>query len=287
MPREDPNLFRGTVIQRSFVPREVGAVLNIASVPLSEMYFEEFEDRELGRILRQITSEVLAIPEKTILDDIQYQKLCQILAEEDYSEPARGLPSILWHQLLRFYREDAGSSREMEIRKDRYPLSQFSSDLFCLMASPSLTSTFPLVPFYGLPLRYVTSESIAIRELSLSSEALQTGVSCFSSGKFCDAKVAHLVEEIHHYEIPLALSPRVRGDSLLKLIENGKKLCLAPMIGGGTIGLSQLGQGEFVAALLTAGTGSGMTLIFIGTLAVGDLLVRHMMARRPENKSKL
>jgi hypothetical protein len=38
------------------------------------------------------------------------------------------------------------------------------------------------------------------------------------------------------------------------------------------MGISQLGQGAYVAAMLTVGTGSAMTLVLIGTLAVGDLL---------------
>ena len=178
MPREDPSVFRGTVIQRSFVPKEVGAVLNVASVPLAQMYFEEYEDRELGSILRQITSEVLAVPEHTILDDNQYRRLFQILTEEDDPDSARGIPWILWSQILHFYRDGAGPSRETEFGKDRNSLSQFSRDSFCLMASPALMGTFPSVPFFGLPLRYVTSDSISIRELSLSSEALYTGMRC-------------------------------------------------------------------------------------------------------------
>ena len=52
---------------------------------------------------------------------------------------------------------------------------------------------------------------------------------------------------------------------------------------GGLLGVAQLGQGT-LAPIVTVATGGAMTLILISTLAVGDLVVRHMMKRRPRRR---
>ncbi|NKC11407.1 MAG: hypothetical protein GKR94_04135 [Gammaproteobacteria bacterium] len=88
------------------------------------------------------------------------------------------------------------------------------------------------------------------------------------------------VSEINNYDIPTGQSPRTTNDNLLKLIDSGKKMCLAPMVTAGALGIAQLGQGSYVTALLTVGTGSAMTLVLVGTLAVSDSLVRRMISLR-------
>ena len=92
-----------------------------------------------------------------------------------------------------------------------------------------------------------------------------------------------VVKELYDYDIPLGQSPQTNSNSLLTLIENGKNMCLAPMVAAGGLGIFQLNQGDFVTALITVGTGSVMTLVLVGTLSVSDLLVRHMITRRPKD----
>jgi len=99
-------------------------------------------------------------------------------------------------------------------------------------------------------------------------------------------KLRNLFKDLEYYDIPTGQNPKTQSDSLLKLIESGKKLCLAPIVAAGTMGISQLGQGAYVAALLTVGTGSAMTIVLIGTLAVGDVLVRHMIHNRPDSQDR-
>ena len=57
-------------------------------------------------------------------------------------------------------------------------------------------------------------------------------------------------------------------------------MCLAPLAAGGAIGIGQLGTGSYVAALLTVGTGSAMTLVLLGTVAVGYMLVNRVAQQR-------
>jgi hypothetical protein len=47
-----------------------------------------------------------------------------------------------------------------------------------------------------------------------------------------------------------------KGDNLLWIL--GKKVCLAPLAAGGTLGVAQLAQGQYVPACLSTVTGSAM-----------------------------
>lgn len=76
---------------------------------------------------------------------------------------------------------------------------------------------------------------------------------------------------------PCGGNPKTGADSLLRIIETGKKLCLAPIAAAGAYGVALLSQAEYVGALLTVVTGAVMTLILIGTISVGDFLVRYLI----------
>ncbi len=69
-------------------------------------------------------------------------------------------------------------------------------------------------------------------------------------------------------------------DSLLKLLASGRKMCLAPIAAGGAVGVGQLSQGRCAAAILSASTGVAMTLILLGGIALGSLLVTRLTQRK-------
>jgi len=69
-------------------------------------------------------------------------------------------------------------------------------------------------------------------------------------------------------------------DSLLKLLDSGRKTCLAPIAAGGTLGVAHLSQGHYAAAILSVSTGAAMTLILLGSIAVGSLLAARLAQRK-------
>ena len=85
---------------------------------------------------------------------------------------------------------------------------------------------------------------------------------------------------ILEYDLPIGNSPKASSDSLLKLLDTGKKMCLAPMAAGAPYGIAQLSQGLYLAAILTVGAGSAMTLILLGSVSVGSLLVQRVAQMR-------
>jgi len=78
-----------------------------------------------------------------------------------------------------------------------------------------------------------------------------------------------------------SIHPDAQSDSLLRLIETGKKMCLAPLVAGGGIGVELLAKGSYFEAICCLTSGAVMTLISIATLSGADLLVRYGLKKRP------
>jgi hypothetical protein len=66
----------------------------------------------------------------------------------------------------------------------------------------------------------------------------------------------------------------------LKLPESSKWMWLGPILAGGSAGLAHLSQGHYAAAMLSAMAGAAMSLILLGGIAVGSLLVGRFARRK-------
>ena len=140
---------RGTVIQRSFVPHDLAAVLNIATVPLSEVYSGVTETEDIGPTLRQVTSEILGIPKETIIDDLQYRKLRKLVRDGDLfqSYPSSAM-RFLWREMFDEYLLSEKSFPTQKELKIDGSLNQLSKDSLCLLASSHVGGNFPIFPFF-------------------------------------------------------------------------------------------------------------------------------------------
>jgi hypothetical protein len=116
-------------------------------------------------------------------------------------------------------------------------------------------------------------------------DAVATSIRCLLGRVNRVEKISNFTSALMSYDIPFSQSPGTQSDSLHRLLENGKKVCLAPLAAGGTLGVGQLGQGEYIAAILSVTTGSVMTLILLGTIAVGTLLIRRVAQQRSGRRS--
>ena len=106
------------------------------------------------------------------------------------------------------------------------------------------------------------------------------GVSCMLAGADPDTRVEGLVSSLKGYEIPIGESPSVRSPTLLQLVESARHICVAPMVLGTYRAELRLASGDYIGAILTTVAGSGMSLVLVGTVAVGGLLVDYLERRR-------
>jgi hypothetical protein len=132
MADDSYDLIRGTVIQRSFVGSEAVNIINIATVPITEVVTErQFED---PNFLRFLTAGILGVPEKSLIDESQYANLARYLRNfppPSTSARPRPLDRIspvsyaLFYDLLR---------NDVSINNDR-PIVSFAEDVILFLTS--------------------------------------------------------------------------------------------------------------------------------------------------------
>ncbi len=249
------NVIGGTVIQRSFVGREAANILHIASVPVAELGVESDSAED-------IIAEVLGIPRTTILDDRTYGQIIERLRHY----PPDFFP--FWNPRTdRYFRTIYESIQEKESPTELF------GDFLATAGASGFASSFPQSWPIFLNSDLLTTEGF-------NQNALAIGMQCIGSRVLRDKETKQFIEGIYSYDIPLGQSPSVKGDSLLRLLETSRKYCIAPLALGGTQAISQLAQGNYVAAMLTTGTASAMTLVLIGTVSVGALIVQRVAQTR-------
>lgn len=251
----------GTVIQRSFVGREATNVVHIATVPVSELGLENAS-------LEIIVADTLGIPRHSLLDAEAYADVVELLRRypQDYFFPYFEHPRL--HRYFKRLHD--------LLREDNAPAGLFND--FVSVAGDASNVSLPLMPFFSFPTTDLASQ------LELSPQALSAALRCIAARAGRTSQAEHFLNEIYRYDIPLGQSPKVKSDSLLQLLDTSKKVCIAPLAIGGAHAVSQLTQGSYVAALLTTGTAGVMTLVLIGTVSVGALIVQRVAQARARSE---
>jgi len=286
MGREKNLPVHGSVIQRSIIPEGLGAVLNIATVPVEELD-KTFIENDSDTNFRRLVGQVVGIPTESILDERQYRQLWKQLRDGRFwKEMSNKARDPYTHELFYCYHR---SLREcVETAEDEYyklsrsdsPTELLGYHSLAYMMSPTINAgmnwptPFPHHPFWQRESRKWFDE------LQISEEALQLGFSCYFSSIGTADRVVRFTKAAENYDIPSGQSPATRSDSLKSIIETTKKVCLAPIAVGGTTAISQLSQCNYVSALLATGTGAAMTLILVGTVSVADYLVHYLLHKR-------
>lgn len=273
MPPETDSI-SGSVIQRSFVPAGLGIVLNVVTIPIEDVASKS-RLNDSNDFLKNITAEILGIPKQSLLDEVQYRGIKRYVTGGQYFDTLRRHSPFGEY----FYYE----FRDLFTRIERQESSETSlaTDSLNLMASP-LSPTYPMSGLFLGPSVYpnLAERNTELDELGVSIEGFQTGLACLFASINPDYRVSKFREDVQTYDIPSGQSPATTSESLLQLIRSSRSICLAPMIAGSTAGVTQLGQGSYINALLTTGTGAGMTLVLIATVAVSEWAVRYIAQRR-------
>jgi hypothetical protein len=166
-----------------------------------------------------------------------------------------------------------------EVQSNESPIRLFAEHSIALMVSGERSPFWPGAPVLPEDLRHDL-------ELETDDTAFAVGVACLGARLQRSARTTAFTNAVLGYDLPFGNSPRASSDSLLKLLNGGRKMCLAPLAAGGTIGVTQLAQGQYVAAILSVSTGSVMTLILLGSVAVGSLLVRRVAQVRGDARGR-
>jgi hypothetical protein len=231
--------------------------------------------------MKRLVSEVLAVPPNALLDETEYSNVAQQLTGHNWPDRwFRYGPGPFWKDWALAW-EHRESELLSELKSNERPVTVFAQHSISLLLSGERT----MGPYwFGLPL---PPEEFR-KDLAVEADetAFTTALACLGARLQRSQRIADFTQNVLTYDLPSGSSPRATSDSLLKLLDSGKKMCLAPMAAGGTLGVAQLTQGQYIPAILTVSTGSVMTLILLGSVAVGSLLVARVAQRRDHQVEK-
>ncbi|HEX8564839.1 MAG TPA: hypothetical protein VF648_04160 [Pyrinomonadaceae bacterium] len=280
----------GTVIQRTFIPDDLGIVLHIATVPLEDIY-ENYEEDNSEEFLTQIVAEILAIPKQSILSQNQYERLSRSISNGFFRRPGfyRRIKYPFWdefyHEGFAYFEREVTTLMESSTESNNPFGSRLALHSIGLMANPTIAKSDDFhFPFFAFRDLRVADRRLGDQLRNVSRESLETGFACLLSNINPDERVTNFLSEIQKYEIPSGQSPETKSESLAQLIRTSRSVCIAPIIAGSTVAATHLGQGAYVAALLDVGTGAAATLILVSGISVAEVIARKLAEKRGRSR---
>lgn len=220
MPEEGSRRLRGSVIQRTLIPDGLSAVLNVATVPVSELCADPEELDFTG-----LVAEVLGIADQTILDQEQYGEIEPRLR----SGPWDFFPAHpFWEEFHDLWRRAYGKAEPIH-PLGQHPAGLLATHALALMVRPSVPNAYfqPLAVPWGP------------RSEGISEERRDLAMRCFVASRNPGDRVTAFIETIGEYDVPSGQSPATASDTLQAIIASSSKACVAPLlVGGSTAGAS-------------------------------------------------
>lgn len=247
----------GSIVQRSFVGIDAPNILHIATAPMNELAFDpdNFEES---------LSSILGTPKELILKAETYATAIDQYRSSYLRRGAERPAPFDFNPL--FIEGSKGTEYTMFadfVLSATSPLKQFSPPFSYYGPYGYWDDLGPRVP---VELFAITLDLLSARH-PLVDPNFRTSRQKYAS-------------DLLNYEIPFGQSPAIKTDSLLNLLETSKKFCVAPLVLGGAQAVNQLAQGHYLAALQCTGTAGVMTLMLIGTVSVGAIMVQRAAQMR-------
>jgi hypothetical protein len=274
----------GTVIERAFVGIKVPAIIHVATVPLAEIGYST-PSQDDTNFLRGVVADLFGLPQASIIDEAQFRALSIIVRDDPHRLLDRRRPYHFMFEMFEEWVHHASrtGSELVSTGNPVFALAQASIGLFARSGSP-IGDVWPWPwPFLG-SFSEIAADIDNRTNAPFDENGVAMGLRCLWPGMNEIPSFRSFRESLLQYDIPLGQSPKTQSDSLRTLIEGGKKMCLAPVAAGASVGVGFLGQGQFVSALLCTGTGAMMTLILLGTLSLGSVLVRRVAQTRQQQR---
>jgi hypothetical protein len=276
----------GSIIQRSIIPRELSTMLNIITVPYSEL------SRNVDS-LKALTTQMFGIATNDMISQNEYMRSLKALRDPHF-----------WDEIEHFYFKFYGPSFKMflhdwfhsfrgwakrysEFWIEEEPKSTLADDVILCQLSGADIQNVPgvwtpyLFPFPPIPPSYpreMNSEFLSRYEIR--PEAMAIAIRVRSTALFSSKRVALAVHGIYEYHIPSGQSPRTTSDTLRNIIKSARNIVVAPLIAGGLGSATLISTGQYLLAIECAAAASGATLFLVATTSLADYIISYVSKRR-------
>jgi len=281
--KEDKGV-NGSVIQRSFVPKDISTVLSVASVPSSDITYT------YQKSLKLAVTQLFGVATTDCLTDLEYNRALRITTEPEFwskledfhHELYDPIFDILWRHYFRRWRERYSVyTREKKV-------SLADDILFCLLGGVNINNIQkPSWSIYPQPLAYLPPEldfehviDELLRRFEIKPDHFSLSLRIRASALLVPNRVRISLKEIYEYHIPFGQSPETESETLKNIIKQAKNIVVAPLVAGAMSSATLLSTGQYVLAIECALASGASTIIFVASTSIADRIVDHISKRR-------
>lgn len=273
----------GSVIQRSIVPKDLSTILSVASVPSSDIGYQQ--------PLKFAVAQLFGVATTDCLTDSEYDEALRITTEPKF-----------WDRLEDFYHEFYGPPFDMFLHEwhryfrgwqwyFKYLLKEkvsLSDDvLVCQLGGVNINNVnipwFPYqVPFPYLPpkkdFERVTDKFL--RRFEIRPDHFSLSLKIRASALLVPTRVRVSLKEIYEYYVPFGQSPETESETLKNIIKQAKSIVVAPLVTGAMGSATLLSNGQYVLAIECALASGASTIILVATTSIADRILDHLSKKR-------
>lgn len=272
----------GSVIQRSIVPEDITAILNVASIPS--------EDIDYQKSLKFVVTQIFGVSTTDCLTNLDYDRSLRVISKPEF-----------WHRLEKFYSKFYVPPFGIFFHKlyhyfwrwsERYfedlgKVSLSDDIIVCQLAGINIANApTPLMPypflFHYLPpkekLKHIMEKFL--EEFEIKPEHFATSLKIRMSTLLVPERVKISLSEIFKYHIPFGESPEFDSVTLKNIIKQAKSIVVAPLIAGGLGSATLISTGQYILAVECALASSVTTIVFVATTSLADRILDYISKKR-------
>jgi len=273
----------GSVIQRSIVPKDISTVLSVASVPFSDISYQES--------LKLAVTQLFGVATTDCLTDSEYNRALRITTEPEFWSRLEDLHHELDPFFELWYRYFRSYFRRLCERYTREEKVSLADDiLFCQLGGVNINN-IPKpswsLSLYPQPLAYLLPEldfehisDRLLRRFEIKPEHFNLSLRIRASALSAPTKVRVSLKEIYEYHVPFGQSPKTESETLKNIIKQAKNIVVAPLVAGAMSSATLLSTGQYVLAIECALTSGACTIILVASTSIADQIVDHISKRR-------
>lgn len=271
----------GSVIQRSFVLKDISTILSVASIPSSDIGYQQS--------LKFAVAQLLGVASTDCLTNSEYDRSLRIVAEpefwskieEFYHKFYEFLFDNKWYYYFRRW-------HERYFRYWREEKVSLSDDiLLCQLGGVNINNVpipwFPHpFPFPPLPPRRDFEHIIDefSRKFEIGVEHFSLSLKIKTSALLVPTKARDSLKEIYEYHVPFGQSPETESETLKNIIKQAKNIVVAPLVAGAMGSATLISTGQYVLAIECALASGASTIILVASTSIADRILDHLSKRR-------
>lgn len=282
----------GSVIQRSMVLKDVSTVLNVASVPSTDIGHKES--------LKATVAELVGVSTSDCLTSSEYHKALKVATNPEFwvsmIDYIHGHPIL--RQCFRRCLECEWCFEEWQRYFKRYfkewqeqGIKLFFDDvLLCQLSGVDTSKVLPwflcptLFPHFLYDTDFKYLERKFYQNFELEFERFNVSLKIRAAASLAPERIRLSLGEMYNYHVPFGQSPECESETLRKIVEKAKDIVLAPLLTGAMKSATLISANHYILAVECALASGTSAIIFLATISIADQILEYLCRRRQKEE---